>query len=136
MEIPSRPTEDREELAAGPGAVHAEAPVGARAALLRLDLLQPVRGDGAALAPRPDAVEMGGVLSENSFLDGTGQCRVAELLLHRGRDLERLEGIDEPLRGAPPDRVRAPEDVPRAERAEELAEEMSGLVRSLEQGHG
>jgi putative acetyltransferase len=81
-------------------AVHVEAAVGTEAALLLAHLGDPVAPDRAAARARIDAVEARSVEAEDAPLDLPGERRVAELLPHRGRDRQRLEGIDEPLRGA------------------------------------
>src|SRR5438445_3107406 len=111
---PSPVREQREELAPRTRPVHPEAPPGAKAALLGPHPVDPV--DRAPACARVDPVEPGGVETEDASLGTRREGRVPELLLHGGRDHERLERVDLPLRRAPPDRVGPPEDVPRAER--------------------
>src|SRR5262249_31509275 len=128
--------QQREELATCGGTVRDERPAGARAALLTLDLREPVARQGAALRLRLHSVETRRVEPEDQALRPLGEGRVPELLLHRFGDRERLEGVDEPLRRSPPDGVGAPEDVARPESLQELAHEVRGGVRSLWQDEG
>ena len=94
------------------------------------------RRDRAAPLLRVDAVELRGVQPEDARLALLRERRVAELLLHGSRDLERLEGVDLPLGRAPPDRVGAPDDVLRAEHLEQRADEVRGRLRALEERRG
>ena len=106
---PTRPSpvrEQREELAPRTRPVHPEAPPGAKAALLGPHPVDPV--DRAPVCARVDPVEPGGVETEDASLGTPREGRVPELLLHGGRDHERLERVDLPLRRAPPDRVGPP----------------------------
>src|SRR5437867_7730816 len=90
--------EQREELAARLGSVPAEAPAGARAALLLLRLGEAVGRDRAAHAVRLHVVEPRGIPAQYLLLVLLRERRVAELLLHLGGDLEVPERIDQELR--------------------------------------
>src|SRR5262249_38682494 len=83
-------------------------------------------GQRAALLVDLHPVEAGRVLAEDAALRALRERRIAELLLQRRRDLQVLERVDQPLRRAPPDGVRAPEDVPGAEGLQELSDEVGG----------
>src|SRR5262249_49374349 len=128
--------EQAQESAPRLRAVPAQVSPHARSALRQLDLLQAIGRHGAALLLDLDAVEPRGVLAEDPPLHLRGERRIAELLLHRSRDLERHEGVDEPLRRAPPYRVSPPDDVARAERLQQLAEQTGRAVRAVEEGEG
>src|SRR5439155_9878825 len=110
---PRAVSEQRQELPSRAWPVRPQAPPGTEAALLGPHPIDPV--DRAAAGARVDPVETSGVETEDAPLGARRERRIPELLLHRGRDGEGLEGVDLPLRGAPPDGVGTPEDAPGAE---------------------
>src|SRR5262245_28794231 len=76
-----------------------------------LELAQRVRGKRLPPGRNIDAVNLRRIEPKNLCLVLFRQLLVAELLAQLVGDLEPLEGLDHPLRRAPPETIRAPDDV-------------------------
>src|SRR5205085_4446245 len=90
----------------------------------RLDVAHVIFRNGLALVINVDLVNARRVQAEDFLFVLIGDGAVAELLLHLWRNLETAEGFNLPLRRSPPEQIRAPDHVIRAEGVEQLTDEM------------